>query len=217
MSTTNGKSSESPSHFMVLDAVSRGISNVDKIARATKLQKDDVDLIVTDLLNQRLIVKNEKKGIVFRKKKVDLGITEIGIKLLDAKKQELEDKRQHMQQSFENGNGTELQNYMHANRIWIPMMLFSGIMDMMFFTSMMSFMGLGMNSMESAIIESDSVGGSGGYQDTDTSHDETHTVHDDHSGTSGEGDSGTSDGSDYGNSAYDSGSFDGFDGSFDNF
>ena len=75
-----------------------------------KLQKDDVDLIVTDLLNQRLIVKNEKKGIVFRKKKVDLGITEIGIKLLNAKKQELEDKRQHMQQSFENGDGTQLQN-----------------------------------------------------------------------------------------------------------
>jgi hypothetical protein len=198
---------------MVLDAVSRGITNLDKIARATKLQKDDVDLIVTNLLNQRLIVKNEKKGIVFRKRKVRLGITEIGIKLLNAKKQELEDKRQYMQQSFENGDGTQLQNYMHANRMWIPMMLFSGIMDMMFFTSMMSFMGLEMNSMESAIMGSDSVG-------IGTSHDETHTVHDDQSGTSGERDSGTSDGSDYGSSGYHSGNFDGFDGfdiGFDSF
>ena len=44
---------------------------------------------------------------------------------------------------------------MGDNRMWIPMMLFSGIMDMMFFTSMMSFMGWGMNPMESAMLGSD--------------------------------------------------------------
>ena len=39
MSTaTNGEFNESPNHFMVLDAVSRGTNNVDKITRVTKLQ-----------------------------------------------------------------------------------------------------------------------------------------------------------------------------------
>ena len=35
--------------------------------------------------------------------------------------------------------------------MWIPMMLCSGIMNMMFFASMMSFMGMAMNPSESAM------------------------------------------------------------------
>src|SRR5215469_5131405 len=66
-----------------------------------------------------------------------------------------------MQESYDNGDGTQLQSYMDANRMWMPLMLFSGIIDMMFFTSMMSFMGLRINPMESAIIGSDS-----GHHDT---------------------------------------------------
>ena len=102
--STDGKFDESPKHFMVLDAVSRGINNVDKISRVTKLQKDEVQLIVNDLLTQRLIVTIEKKGFIFGKKKVELGITQIGIKLLNAKKQELENRnnkcRSHMRMAM---------------------------------------------------------------------------------------------------------------------
>ena len=89
------------------------------------------------------------------------------------------------------------------------MMLFSGIMDMMFFTSMMSFMGLGINPMESAIIGSDS-----GHHDAGASAGGTH----DQSATS-DGGSNTSDGSGPDNSSLDSGGFDGFDGGggFDSF
>jgi hypothetical protein len=42
---------------------------------------------------------------------------------------------------------------MDSNRMWIPMMLFSGIMNMVFFASMMSFMGMAMNPAESAMTE----------------------------------------------------------------
>jgi hypothetical protein len=64
--------------------------------------------------------------------------------------------------------------------MWIPMMLFSGIMDMMFFTSMMSFMGLAMNPFESAM-----VGGSDSYyHDTSGGGDDTNSA-DDQAGTSG--------------------------------
>jgi hypothetical protein len=199
MSTaTHGEFNESPNHFMVLDAVSRGTNNVDKITRVTKLQNYEVQTIVNDLLTQRLIVKIEKKGFLFGKKKVELGITEMGIKLLNAKKQELEQQKQQMQESYENGDGTQLQSYMDANRMWMPMMLFSGIMDMMFFTSMMSFMGMGMNPMESSIIGSDS---------SDSHH---------HDAASGDVNDQT--GGDTGGSDYDNSGFDGFDGGgFDSF
>jgi hypothetical protein len=206
--STNDKFNETPNHFIVLDAVSRGINDVDKIVRATKLDKGEVELIVNDLLTQRLIVNTEKKGFLFGRKKVQIAITEIGIRLLNVKKQELEQKRKQMQQSYDNGDGTQLQSYVDANRMWIPMMLFSGIMDMMFFTSMMSFMGLAINPFESAM-----VGGSDSYyHDTSSSGDDTNSA-DDQAGTSGGND-------DVNNSGdFDSGGgFDGFDGGgFDSF
>ncbi|MDQ6668313.1 MAG: MarR family transcriptional regulator [Thermoproteota archaeon] len=174
--SANDNFNESPNHFIVLDAISSDITNLEKVARATKLHNDEVESIVNDLLTQRLIVKGERKGFIFGRKKIEVCITEIGSKLLNAKKQELEQKRQRMQQSYDNGDGTQLQSYMDSYRMWIPMMLFSGIMDMMFFTSMMSFMGLGINPIESAIIGNDS-----GHHDAGAIADGTHSVHD-HSG-----------------------------------
>ena len=217
---TNSKFDESPNHFMVLDAISRGITSVDKISSATKLQKEEVDLIVNDLFTQRLTVKTEKKSLILRKKKLELGITDIGMKLLNAKKQELEQKKQQMQQSYNSGDGTQLQSYMDANRMWMPMMLFSGIMDMMFFTSMMSFIGLGINPIENAVMggESAGVGGGDAHDQTANSNDADHSVYD-QGGMTGESDSSTDDGVDYDNSSFDSGGFDGFDGGggFDGF
>ena len=207
--STNDKFNETPNHFMVLDAVSRGINDVDKIVRATKLDKGEVELIVNDLLTQRLIVNTEKKGFLFGRKKVQIAITEIGIRLLNVKKQELEQKRKQMQQSYDNGDGTQLQSYVDANRMWIPMMLFSGIMDMMFFTSMMSFMGLAMNPFESAM-----VGGSDSYyHDTSSGGGDDTNSADDQAGTSGGNDDVSNSGD------FDSGGgFDGFDGGgFDSF
>jgi hypothetical protein len=178
------------------------------------LDNVEVELIANDLLTQRLIVKTERKGLIFRKKKLEFGITDIGMKLLNAKKEELEQKKQQMQQSYNNGDGTQLQSYMDANRMWMPMMLFSGIMDIMFFTSMMSFMGLGINPLENAMMGSESSGG-GGHEQTANSNDAEHSAHDQH-GTSGET-NGSGEGADY-DSSFDSGSFDGFDGGgFDSF
>jgi hypothetical protein len=200
------KFNESPNYFMVLDAVSRGINNLDKISKVAKLQKDEAELVINDLLMQRLIVKIEKKGFIFGKKKMETGITQTGIKLLNSKKQELEQQKQQMQQSYNNGDATRLQSYMESNRMWIPMMLFSGIMDMMFFTSIMSFTGISMNPMESALIGGDT------NQDNDTNAEVTYAV-DDQNGASGEVDSNIS------GYHYDNVGYDGFDdgGSFDSF
>jgi hypothetical protein len=70
---------------MTLDAIARGISNIDKIAGVTKLHKSDVELIVNDLANQRLIIRAETRGF-FGNKKLKLSITDTGLRLFNAKK-----------------------------------------------------------------------------------------------------------------------------------
>ena len=56
--------------------------------------------------------------------------------------------------------------------MWMPMMLFSGLMSMVMFGSMMAFMGMAMNPAESAQTEGqvDDSGGSGA-EDTGSSAD----------------------------------------------
>jgi hypothetical protein len=148
-SDTKFGKNNNPTHFIVLDAIGRGINDIDKIARTTRLPKEEVELIINDLSSQRLIIKEEKKRRFFGGKKVETKVTETGLRMLNSKKQELEEQAQQLRQWQSNGNTTQLQSYMNSNRSWIPFMLFSGIMDVIFFTSMMSMMGMAMNPMES--------------------------------------------------------------------
>ncbi len=154
--------SQSPNHFMILDAISRGIKKVDNVSKVTKLSKDEIELMVDDLNAQKLITIVEKKGI-FGNKKIELYVTEIGDKILESKKQELVSKSKHLQQLYETGNKGQMQSYMNDYRMWMPMMLFSGIMNMVMFSSMMSFMGMSMSPAESAQSEAQAneSGGSG--------------------------------------------------------
>ncbi|AIC16358.1 MarR family transcriptional regulator [Nitrososphaera viennensis] len=140
---------DSPNHFMVLDAISRGMKSIGKIAKVTKLDKALVEMIVNDLAAQRLIIKSEKKSF-FGGKKEELTVTETGMRMLMAKKQELERKFQQIQQWYSNGQTQQLQNSMQSDRMWLPFMLFSGIMNAVFFMSMMSFMGAALTPAESA-------------------------------------------------------------------
>ena len=157
---------ESPNHFMVLDAVARGMKKIDSISKVTKLSKDEVELIVNDLVNQKILIKNEKKGF-FGNKKIEFHIAETGMKILNTKKQELTEKSQRLQQLYETGDRSQMQSFMDSNRMWIPMMLFSGLMNVMFFASMMSFMGMGMNPSESAMTEGQiDQSGAGAGEDT---------------------------------------------------
>ena len=105
--------------------------------------------------------------MVIRKKEIE--ITETGLKLLNSKKEELERKWKDVQQMYNNGNKSQLQQYMQNqnNRSWVPLMLFMGIMDIMFFMTMMSFIGMAMNPMEGSMAAdsgmegTDSVGDAG--------------------------------------------------------
>jgi hypothetical protein len=53
---------ESPSHFIVLDAISKGNNTVGKISRSAKLDKYQVELLVNDLVRERLVSTTEKKA-----------------------------------------------------------------------------------------------------------------------------------------------------------
>jgi len=164
MSSTK-RFNESPNHFMVLDAVARGMKKIDSISKVTKLSKDEVQLIVNDLVNQKILIRNEKKGF-FGNKKIELDIADTGMKMLNTKKQELSEKSDRLQQLYETGDKSQVQSFMDSNRMWIPMMLFSGIMNMMFFASMMSFMGMAMNPAESAVTEGQVDQNTAGVEDS---------------------------------------------------
>lgn len=157
--------SNNPTHFIVLDAIGRGIKDIDRIAKTTRLPRDEVELIVNDLSSQRLIIKEEKKRKFFGGKKVEATVTETGLRMLNSKKQELEEQAQQLRQWQSNGNTTQLQSYMNSNRSWVPFMLFSGIMDVIFFTSIFSMLGMTMNPMESQMA---AESGGGGAEDAAT-------------------------------------------------
>jgi hypothetical protein len=148
---------------MVLDAISRGIKDIDKISRATRLPKQEVELIMNDLSLQRLIIKEEKKRRFFGGKKQDIRISDIGRGILHSKKQELEQQAEQLRQWQRNGNTAQVQSYMESdnNRSWMPFMLFSGIMNVLFFTSMMSMMGMALNPMESQMAGESGAGSEG--------------------------------------------------------
>lgn len=156
---------KNPRHFMVLNAIAGGIKDTNKISRTTKLTRQEVELIINELSSQRLIIKEEKKRRFFGGKKQDIKISDTGMRILHSKKQELEQQAEQLRQWQRNGNTTQLQSYMESdnNRSWIPFMLFSGIMNALFFTSM----GMGLNPMESQMAQ-ESSGGSEGTDPAET-------------------------------------------------
>ena len=46
---------------MVLDALARGIKDLNKISKITKLAREEVELISNDLISQRLVIKKREK------------------------------------------------------------------------------------------------------------------------------------------------------------
>ncbi len=194
------KVNDSPNHFIVLDAIGRGLKTTDKISKVTRIDKSEVELLLKDLTLQRLVVRMEKKG--FFRNKTEFVINETGQSLLDSKKHELEQKAKHIEQAYGNGNTAQLQSFMEAERAWIPMMLFSGLLNVVFFSSMMSFMGMTMSPQESSM-----AGDTGGASDS------TDSSTDSGSDTGAQVDSGGADSAGDSSGGFEGGGFDSFGGS----
>jgi hypothetical protein len=146
---------------MVLDAIARGMKTVDKIAKVTRLDRAEIELIVNDLVSQRLVIGEEKKKL-FGGKKMEFSISHTGMQLLNAKKLELEKQAQQIQQWYQSGQTQQIQQYMDNNRMWMPLMLFSGIMNIMFFMTMMSMLGMAMSPAETGFAGGEGAAADGG-------------------------------------------------------
>jgi hypothetical protein len=170
MGYDTSNASNNPRHFIVLDAISRGVKSVDKIAKAARLPREEVELIINDLSNQRLIIREMKKRRFFGTSKLEIKVTETGLRMLNLKKQELQQQAEQLRQWKQNGNTTQLQSYMNSdnNRSWVQFMLFAGILDILFFTSMMSMMGMALNPMESQMAADSGGGQTDGAGGTDS-------------------------------------------------
>jgi hypothetical protein len=151
--STNLQVNESPKHFMLLDAIARGVRDAGKISRVTKTDKAEVEMILNDLAVQRLVtIEKQKKSLFFgRWKSNAIHITDIGSRLLHSKKQELREKAGKLEEMYKNEDKRGIESFMNGdnNRMWLPMMIFSGIMSAMAFASMMSLVGMAMNPAES--------------------------------------------------------------------
>jgi hypothetical protein len=185
------KVNDSPNHFMVLDAIGRGIKTADKISTVTKLDKTEVELILNDLAVQRLVNRIEKKG--FLRSKIEFTINETGDNLLNSKKRELEQKTKDIKQAYGNGNTAQFQSFIGTDRSWIPFLLFSGLLDILFFASAMSFLGLAMSPQESSMA-GDTGEATDSASDSDTA--------------AGQEESGAADSSNSGSGDFEGGGFD---------
>jgi hypothetical protein len=205
--SASSKINDSPAHFMVLQAIARGLDSIDKIATATRKSKDEVSAIINDLVNQRLANMTEKKRF-FGGKKIKFTITETGSSILGVKHQELQQSNDRLQQLYESGDKQQLQSYMDSNRMWIPFMLMSGIMNALFFASIFSFMGMAMSPSEQAAVDSAGTEGAAGgdaASGSDTSGADSTTGDAGSADTSSMGDTG---GGDMGFDGFDGGGFD---------
>ena len=59
---------DNPNRFMVLDAISRGMKPVGKLAKVTRLDMVLVAMVINDFVSQRPLVIAEKKALFGAKK-----------------------------------------------------------------------------------------------------------------------------------------------------
>jgi len=177
---------EEPSDVIVLSAISQGAKKFDKISKKTKISHQELESLLQQLEDKGLITVVEKKGFFGPKKEIIL--TDKGNKELEERRFELQQNWNQMVEIWKSGDKQKLQQHMEDNKSLIPSMMFMGIMDMMMFSTMMSFMGLAMTSfIPDQYIDNQDMG-----HDT-TGHDSGHDSGQDFSGGDFHGDGGPGD------------------------
>ena len=135
---------ESPDDLIILSAIYQGVRKPSKIVKKTRISDDKFKTLLDRLEKNGLVETVEKKGFFGPKKEIVL--TEKGQKDLEERRFELQEKWDGLVTLWKGGDKENLQQQMDSNRSMFPAMMFMGIMDMMMFSSMMSFMGLAMAS-----------------------------------------------------------------------
>ena len=135
---------EVPNDVIVLSAIYQGAKKFDKIKKKTKIEDAELNALLERLEGSGFIKLIEKKGFFGPKK--ELVLTDKGTKELEERRFELQQNWDQLVTVWKSGDKEKLQQQMDSNKSMFPAMMFMGIMDMMMFSSMMSFMGLAMAS-----------------------------------------------------------------------
>ena len=153
---------QDPVDLMVLGAIKSGAKKFDNIRKQTKIEPEKLNQILERLENRQMIKVETKKG--FLGSKIEITITDKGIRELEERVHELEGNWKQMQTLWKSGNKQKLQQQMEENKGLLPTMLFFGIIDIMMFSTMIGFLGAHMTDYVPAEqipdgIEGDTGGG----------------------------------------------------------
>ena len=152
-----------PKDVIVLGSIRRGKKKFSNIQNETKINPEELNLILEELENKKFIKVEESKG--WFGKKIELKITDNGSNELDEKIIEIQSKWKEMQVLYQNGDKQKLQEKMEENKSFLPSMMFFGVMDMMMFSMMFSMMGVGMSDYVSQENMDDNSMDDGGMDD----------------------------------------------------
>lgn len=138
---------EEPNDVIILSAISQGARKFDKISKKTKIDSQELNILLNRLEEKGFITLVEKKSWWGSKKEIVL--TDKGNKELEERRFELQQNWNQMVSTWKSGDKQKLQQQMEEHKSILPSMMFMGIMDMMMFSTMMGFMGMAMTSFMS--------------------------------------------------------------------
>ena len=133
---------DEPKDLIVLGAIKHGVKKFDKIQKMTKIEANELNLILEQLEKRGFIQTEEKKG--WFGMKVEITVTDKGSSEVDERVHELQAKWNQMSLLYKSGDKDKLKEEIENNKSIIPSMMFFGIMDMMMFSMMFSMMGMAM-------------------------------------------------------------------------
>ena len=157
---------EGAKDLIVLDAISNGARQFNKISKVTKIKPEKLNNILEKLENRGFITIQEKKG--WLGEKIELYVTEKGNKEIEERVHELEGKWTSMRDAYESGDKQKLQQIMKNEKSFLPTMMFFGVIDIMMFSMMFSMMGMAMSNYiptEDMSQFDDGVAGDSGMDD----------------------------------------------------
>ena len=132
-----------PKDLIVLGAITHGIKKFEKIQKMTKIEPEELNLIL-EQLEKRGFIKVKEKKVLFGIK-IEITVTDNGSNEVDQRVHELQTKWNQMSLLYKTGDRDKLKQEMENNKSIIPSMMFFGIMDMLMFSMMFSMMGMAMS------------------------------------------------------------------------
>lgn len=129
----------SPEAIIVLGAIKGGGKKFDEIKKISAIDGEKLNQILEELEKDELIQVETKKG--FFGPKVEIFTTEKGTKVMEERIHSLEQNWSELKLLWQTKDKKKMQDYMDDNRSMFPMMMFFGVMDIMMFSTMLSFLG----------------------------------------------------------------------------